>query len=333
MHTASYWDPAGDGQVRCGLCPHGCLIAERHAGLCGARRVIGGALWATGYGRLSALHSDPIEKKPLYHFHPGRAILSLGGWGCNFACRFCQNWQISQRIDRPAAETSPETLVDAARDQQSLGLAYTYNEPLINLEFVRDCAIAARAAGLANVLVTNGFVAEAPAAELLPLVDALNIDIKSMDDRFYRHLCRGSIAPVLRFARQAAAAGCHVEITTLLIPGLNDSAAQAGAVSAWVAAALGRRTPLHLSAYHPDYQMDLPATPPAVLARAGARCRQDLDYVYLGNVRTDDGQQTRCPGCGDVLIRRTGYRVDLAGLAGRACRGCGRPFDGVLPAA
>ncbi|MBU0716570.1 MAG: AmmeMemoRadiSam system radical SAM enzyme [Verrucomicrobia bacterium] len=330
MKSALFWRTTEAGKVQCELCPHHCVIAEKKTGLCGIRRVVDGGLMATGYGLISSLHNDPIEKKPLFHFHPGSAIFSIGGWGCNFACRFCQNWQISQAVNTQAQLFRPDEVVQAARDQNSPGIAYTYNEPLINYEFIQDCAQLARAAGLFNVLVTNGFVEEKPAAELLPLIDALNIDIKSMDASFYKQQCRGALAPVLRFARQAVAFGNHVEITNLLIPGLNDGEEQVGQVSAWMAANLGPLTPLHLSAYHPEYKMDLPSTPAAVLERAFARCKRDLAYVYMGNVMTSAGQNTFCPQCAQELIVRQGYATRIVGIVNHACRQCGRPADVVM---
>ncbi len=324
MRPALFWHPAAAGKIQCELCPQHCLIADRQAGRCGVRAAAGGELQARGYGLLSAVHNDPIEKKPLYHFHPGSMIYSVGGWGCNFACAFCQNWTISQQVDCTSRIIPPEELVQAARREQSVGLAYTYNEPLINIEYVADCAKLARAAGLVNVLVTNGYIEEQPAAWILPLVDALNIDLKSMDDDFYRKQCRGSLAPVLRFSRQAVAAGCHVEITNLLIPGLNDAEDQVGRLARWILENLGKSVPLHLSAYHPEYRMSRPATPVAVLERAWAQCRRDLNYVYLGNVLTGAGQDTLCPQCGAVLISRRGYATRMAGMTAGACAQCGR---------
>lgn len=327
MKRAEYGKRLEDGRVRCGLCPHGCALAEGQTGRCGVRRAAGGVLEAAGYGRLSAAHLDPIEKKPLYHVHPGCRLYSIGLWGCNLSCRFCQNWQISQQADLSAPAVQPATVVAEARAQGAAGIAYTYNEPLVHFEFVRDCAAQARRAGLLNVLVTNGFVEEAPAAALLPLTDALNLDIKSLDESFYARQCGGALAPVLRFARQAAGAGRRLEITNLLIPGLNDSPEQVGRLAAWVAEHLGRRTPLHLSAYHPDYRMDLPSTSAAGLERAWTRARQDLDYVYVGNLPAAYGQDTRCPGCGETLVERRGYAARRTGLRGRACARCGRPAD------
>lgn len=327
MQTALFWHKTAEGKIQCELCPHHCLLGDKQTGRCGIRQAQGGELQARGYGLISSIHNDPIEKKPLYHFRPGRMIFSVGGWGCNLACQFCQNWSISQEVDTAAQVVAPGRLVQTARDEKSIGIAYTYNEPLINLEYVQDCARLARQAGLVNVLVTNGYVEEKPAAGLLTLVDALNIDIKSMEDSFYKKVCRGTLEPVLHFSRQAVAAGCHVEITNLLIPSLNDSAEQVGRLAGWMAENLGKQVPLHLSAYHPDYRLNLPPTPLAVLKRAWDRCRQELDYVYMGNVASPIGQQTACPKCGHVLIRRHGYQTDIVGITNNACVKCGRPAD------
>lgn len=330
MNPAKFWHQTAGGAIQCELCPHHCVLRDQQAGRCRIRTAADGTLHARGYGLLSGLHNDPIEKKPLYHFHPGSEIFSLGGWGCNLACGFCQNWTISQQVDLKARTYTPDTVVRSARAEQSIGIAYTYNEPLINIEFVHDCAGLARAAGLVNVLVTNGYIEEQPAAWLLPLIDALNIDIKSMEESFYTEQCRGALVPVLRFARQAVAAGCHVEVTNLLIPGLNDAEEQAGSLSRWIRDTLGKSVPLHLSAYRPEYKMTLPPTPVSVLKRAYARCRRDLDYVYMGNVSTEEGQNTLCPQCGAVWIKRHGYETRVTGLKGHACAHCGRTAEGVV---
>lgn len=353
MKTAKFWHKTDKNLVHCDLCPHGCTIAEGKTGLCRVRSVRDGELKAIGYGLLSSVAMDPIEKKPLYHFHPGSGILSVGGWGCNFACVFCQNWTISQQIAERSQAYSPEDIVaqasayagdtstDSARHGgsspvarlprgsvgASIGIAYTYNEPLINLEFVQECAIQARASGLVNVLVTNGYIQPEPAAELLNVIDGLNIDIKSMDDAFYRKQCHGNLGPVLAFARQARDSGCHVEVTNLLIPTLNDSRELLEKLAGWVRENLGETTPLHLSAYRPQYKLNIPSTSSAVLERAYEICKQELLYVYLGNVLTETGQDTLCPQCGSVIISRRGYMTKVQGLAGGTCRKCGRQTD------
>ncbi len=284
---------------------------------------------AERYGAVSSAHVDPIEKKPLHHFLPGAAIFSVGGWGCNFACEFCQNWTLSQQVGEGDACT-PEQIVAYGRDAGSIGIAYTYNEPVVGFEFVLDCARLAKAAGLKNVLVTNGYLNPEPAAELLPWLDAANIDIKSMSDAFYRRYCRGSLQPVLDFAVQARRAGCHVEVTNLVIPGLNDAEAGFGQLAAWLAANLGKTTPLHLSAYYPRHKMRIPPTPDTALRAAHEICRRHLEYVYVGNARVDVGQDTVCPGCGATWVTRRGYAVRVVGIRNGGCVRCQRPVDLVL---
>ena len=329
LKRAEYWAVQPDGRVGCQLCPHHCQLKEGQTGLCRVRTVHGGVLRAMGYGLISSAHVDPIEKKPLYHFHPGAPIFSVGGWGCNFACVFCQNWTISQRLE-PGPRRAPEAIVEQARASGCALVAYTYNEPLVGFEFVRDCARLAHAAGLKNVLVTNGYVEPAPAAELLPLTAALNVDIKSIEEEFYHRQCRGTLAPVLQFCRQALAAGCHVELTNLVIPTLNDRLEQIERLAEWIAANLGPRVPLHLSAYRPEYKAEQPPTPPDTLLQALARCRNHLAYVYVGNVWAAEGQDTRCPACGHELVTRAGYRTALRGLRDGACAKCGQHADFVL---
>jgi pyruvate formate lyase activating enzyme len=327
MHEANYWHVLENGRIECELCPHHCRIAGSQTGICGIRRAGENKLFAAGYGLLSSIHNDPIEKKPLYHFYPGSNILSIGGWGCNFKCVFCQNWTISQQVKFGSQTVLPEEIIAGARAEKSIGIAYTYNEPLINIEFVSECARLARAAGLLNVLVTNGYLERKPAEDILPFIDALNIDIKSMEEAFYKKQCSGSLAPVLEFSKQAVSAGCHVEITNLIIPGLNDREAQVQKLAEWIRANLGEKTPLHLSAYHPEYKLDLPPTPPEILENARQLCSKMLPYVYIGNVFSSSGQNTLCPGCGAELIIRQGYRTRIAGLKDKKCVKCGRMAD------
>jgi pyruvate formate lyase activating enzyme len=286
-----------------------------------------GNLHALGYGLISSAGLDPIEKKPLHHFHPGESIFSIGGWGCNLACEFCQNWTISQQFAAGSDSYTPEQIVRKASSVGSIGIAYTYNEPLIGFEFVYDCALLARKAGLVNVLVTNGFVRNEPAAELISLIDAMNIDIKSMDDNFYRTRCHATLQPVLDFAQQAVSGSVHVEITNLVIPGLNDDMNTIGALARWMREHLGESVPLHISAYHPQYKLSIPSTPSATLERAYEVARKELLYVYLGNTMVRTGQNTLCPRCGHVLIERMGYSTVVRGLKKAACERCGRPLE------
>lgn len=325
--AAEYWQALPNGKIQCGLCPHRCMISEGHFGRCRVRGVFDGALRAVGYGILSSVHVDPVEKKPLYHFYPGSPIFSVGGWGCNFGCVFCQNWTISQDFHAAQTRMTPEQIVEAMKREQCSLMAYTYNEPLVGFEFVRDCSRLVRAAGGKNVLVTNGYCEPAPAAELLPMIDALNVDIKSMDESFYREQCKGGLAPVLALCKQARQAGCHLEITNLVIPGLNDSEAGFKRLAEWIRDELGPATPLHLSAYHPDYRMQIPATPAATLMKGYEISRQALMYVYMGNLITRHGQDTVCPSCGKTMIQRIGYETRVVGVRHGQCTSCGGKAD------
>ena len=324
---AAFQHKLRDGKIRCDLCPHHCVLADGESGLCKARVVRDGELLASCYGIISSAALDPVEKKPLYHFYPGRMIYSIGGWGCNFECSFCQNWTISQQVDREGRSYSPDRAVREAVRLKSIGIAYTYNEPLVGFEFVRDCAEEAKRAGLVNVLVTNGYVVEKPAAELIQFIDALNIDIKSMDDGFYRETCHGRLEPVLNFARQSSDAGCHVEITNLVIPGMNDETGNFEKLACWICDNLGRKTPLHLSAYRPEYKLRTGSTSTALLEKGHDICRRYLDYVYVGNVQTDTGQDTACPECSALLVKRRGYLTDVSGIENGKCTHCRRPAD------
>jgi pyruvate formate lyase activating enzyme len=324
--AAAWWHAEGDA-VRCDLCPHRCRIAEGRAGICGVRRNAGGTLRATTYGLVSAIAVDPVEKKPLFHFHPGKPILSIGQVGCNFRCAFCQNFHLVEG-NVPLRPVAIDDLLQAARAEGSVGLAYTYNEPTIGFEFVRDCGMAFREAGLANVLVTNGYVNPEPLAELLPLVDAMNIDIKSMDPGYYRRLCGGTLEPVLETIR-AASKATHVELTTLLVTGENDSDDDIRAVVDFVAG-VDPEIPLHFSRYFPMHRMTAPPTPPDRLESAFAIASKRLRYVYVGNIGLPGTSDTHCPHCGRIVVGREGYRTDATGLSGNRCGGCLAPLRFVI---
>lgn len=333
MKEAMYWNRLSDELIQCVLCPHRCRIREGRMGLCKSRGVVDGRLMAFGYGRISASHVDPMEKKPLFHFHPGRNVYSIGGWGCNFSCLFCQNAAISQQSPERSGNgfVSPDAVVEQAVKQGTGAIAYTYNEPLVNLEYVHDCAVAAREKGLLNVVVTNGYVNPEPAAYLLPVIDALNVDIKCIEEDFYARQCRGTLPPVLDFCVQARQAGCHVEITNLVIPNLNDQPDQITGLAVWIRDHLGDHTPLHLSAYRPEFKMKIPCTPRNIMEKAYAAAAAILPYVYLGNMLSDRGANTACQACKNVLIRRSGYTIQTGGLTGKGeCRQCGKAADIVL---
>lgn len=325
MIPAAWWRSLPEGKVACDLCPVGCTLKPGAVGPCGTRMNHDGVMRPLHYGELVSAGLDPIEKKPLYHFHPGRPILSVAAPGCNLHCRFCQNWTISQGDPPVTSTASPEQVVHQALDAGSVGIAYTYSEPLVWFEFVRDTARLARAQGLVNVVVTNGFLNPEPLAELLPWIDAANVDLKAMDDDFYRRVCQGRLQPVLDSIAAFHAAGVHLEVTNLIIPGHNDADEQIDRLAAFVAD-LDTDIPLHLSAYFPAWKMEAPPTPRATLERAFERASDRLPWVYLGNSSSKIGRDTVCPGCGETVIRRAGFQARLRLKEDGRCWCCDRPL-------
>ncbi|MDQ7798697.1 MAG: AmmeMemoRadiSam system radical SAM enzyme [Candidatus Edwardsbacteria bacterium] len=321
---AKYYKKTGGDVVQCLLCPHLCRIAPGKAGLCRVRRNSDGILEALSYGQVVALAMDPIEKKPLFHFHPGKQILSTGPNGCNLDCQFCQNWEISQQ-EVPTEYVEPQKLVDLAAKSNSIGLAYTYTEPFIWFEYLLDACRLAHEKGLVNVLVTNGTVNREPLEELLPLIDAMNIDLKSMDAGFYKKTCRGDLQTVLDTI-MTAHGGCHIELTNLVIPGLNDSDQNFDDLVNFVKS-VDPLVPLHLSRCFPQYKTKIEPTPESTLIRFYDRALADLKYVYLGNVSLPGKEDTLCPQCGKVLIERRGYRTAITGIKNKNCQNCGRKAD------
>ncbi|MEA4882623.1 MAG: AmmeMemoRadiSam system radical SAM enzyme [Clostridia bacterium] len=313
-----------ESKGECRLCPRGCRFREGSVGACRARAMVGGRIVSQNYGAVTSISIDPIEKKPLYHFMPGSGILSIGTYGCNLACEYCQNWEISQRAAR-SKQFTPEELTELALSvgEQSVGVAYTYSEPTVWYEFVYDCAALVHEAGLLNVLVTNGEINPDPLAELIPLIDAVNIDLKAFTEEYYRTVCGGSLKPVLDTIRCWHEAGCHVELTTLVAPGLNDSEQEMSELSSWVAE-LSPEIPLHISRYYPNYRMTAAATPVETLERCAKAARERLNYVYIGNADVLGGNDTVCPDCGELLIERRGYSHVVVHLAEAACPRCGR---------
>ncbi|MBN1837767.1 MAG: AmmeMemoRadiSam system radical SAM enzyme [Spirochaetales bacterium] len=323
-----YYESLEDKELRCGLCPHRCRIAAGHHGLCRVRYNQGGELVLPYYGKLTAISIDPIEKKPLYHFHPGQSILSVGFAGCSFRCPFCQNYRISQETTAPTETVSPEALVRIAERERSFGIAYTYSEPLVHLEYVLDTARLARERGLKNVLVSNGFVNPGPAEELLPLIDAANIDFKSADPEFYRREIGGDLEEVKRFLTQACGR-LSLEVTTLIIPTKNDTPEEMHTLAGFLAS-LSPDIPYHLSAYHPQYRYSIPPTPASTLRSLAKVAQEHLRYVYLGNLGGEQSD-TVCPGCGALLVARRGYAVTVRGVQDGRCAACGAdvPITGV----
>lgn len=328
MKEALYYERLEDGRVHCLLCPQDCRIAEGKKGFCKVRVNIGGTLYSEIYNRAMARAMDPIEKKPLYHFHPGTSIYSLGTRGCNQSCDFCQNWHMLQS-DALTGEITAQDAVDAAVRAGSIGIAYTYNEPTIWYEFVLECSQLSRERGLANVLVSNGSVNPAPFSRLAPFVDAMNIDVKSMDPEFYRKICGSKLEPVLSTCWAAVEAGILLEITNLIIPTLNDSDDHFNRLVDFVAG-LGPQVPLHFSAYFPSHKMTIEPTPLEALLRAREIASRKLYYVYLGNVVISDGSHTHCPQCGNLLVARRGYGTTIKGIRDGKCDNCGREVDMVL---
>ncbi|MFH1687838.1 MAG: AmmeMemoRadiSam system radical SAM enzyme [bacterium] len=320
-HKAAFWEALDNAKVICRLCPNECQLNPGQRGLCNNRYNEVGELVTENYGEAVSLALDPIEKKPLYHFCPTSVILSTGPNGCNLACRNCQNWSISQEVVRTTAVT-PERLVELAGQRGSIGVAFTYTEPLIWYEYIMDVAPRLQARGLKTVLVSNGYINSEPLATLLPFIDAANIDLKSLDDEFYRKICNGRVAPVLQTIRALYEAGIHLEVTTLLIPGLNDSENQIQALTDFLAS-VSAFLPFHLSAYHPSYKMDAPPTSAETLLRAKAIAQKKLKYVYIGNVAIPGASNTVCPECGRVLIERRGFSTEIVGLEGADCLACG----------
>lgn len=319
MHEALYYETLEAKRVHCLLCPQNCSIAEDKRGICRGRYNQEGKLYTEFYGQTIALNNDPIEKKPLYHFYPGQYILSIGANGCNLKCQFCQNWGISQKPSATQA-LSPQAAVDLALHYQSLGIAYTYTEPFIWYEYVLDTAKLIRAAGMKNVLVTNGFVNEKPLRQLLPYIDAMNIDLKSFRDEFYHHYCGGKLEPVLNTIKIAQSL-CHVELTNLIVTDLNDSPEELQDLIDWIAK-VNPEIPLHFSRYFPNYKLNNPPTPLSTLHIAYRMAKTKLKYVYLGNVAEEETNCTYCSHCQKRVIRRDGYQVIEQLVRDQSCPAC-----------
>jgi pyruvate formate lyase activating enzyme len=330
---ASWYRKLDEDRVECELCPQKCTVADAERGTCGVRENRRGTYVTLVHSLACSVHADPIEKKPLFHVMPGERALSYATAGCNVECKFCQNWEISQF--RPeqvrSAYLPPEALVDAAKRSGSKLTAATYSEPVVFWEYVRDAAMAAKKAGLAPVVVSNGYIQPKPLKEVLPLLRAVKIDLKSFRDEFYRDQLRAELKPVLTSLEIIREAGVWLEIVVLLIPTLNDSAAEVRDLSRWVKTNLGADVPVHFTRFHPTYRLtNLPPTPVATLERAWNTARaQGLNHVYVGNVPGHPGENTVCPGCGEIAIRRVGYRIIENRVADGVCPDCSREIPGV----
>jgi len=325
-HPTIWWSRLEDGRIRCDVCPRACALHEGQAGLCFVRRRADDRIVLTTYGRSSGFCVDPIDKKPLNHFLPGTSVLSFGTAGCNLACRFCQNWDISKsrEVDTLADAAAPEAIAEAAQRLGCRSVAFTYNDPVIFMEYAMDVADACRERGIRAVAVTAGYMNPGPRAEFYRHMDAANVDLKAFTDEFYRRVCAGRLAPET---------SVWLEITNLMIPGLNDAPGETEAMSRWIVERLGPDVPVHFTAFHPDRKLrDRPPTPPATLVRAREiALAAGIRYAYTGNVHDPAGQSARCHRCGAVLIGRDWYELGAWRLdADGRCAACGERCAGVF---
>jgi pyruvate formate lyase activating enzyme len=337
MKEALWWRTESDDKILCTLCPRFCRIGEGQAGFCYIRKNVGGKLYSLGYGTSTGFAIDPVEKKPLNHFLPGSKILSFGTAGCNLGCRFCQNWSISKaKLDESRSlGATPEQVVQLARERSVPSIAFTYNDPVIWGEFVKDASRCARERGLNTVMVTAGYVTPAVRPEIFRYINAANVDLKAFSERFYHKVTFSHLAPVLDTLRWLKhETEIWLEITNLLIPGENDDPDETRRLCAWVLKTLGENVPLHFTAFHPDFKMmDRTRTPAATLKRARhIALTMGLKFVYVGNVADVEGQTTYCPACGGILIRRAWHDILEYRLQGNACP-CGHRIPGYFPPA
>lgn len=335
LHRAEFWEQLSAKRVRCNLCRFHCQIADGRRGRCGVRENQGGVLYSLVYGKTISENVDPIEKKPLYHFHPGSSSLSIATVGCNFSCLHCQNYQISQwpheRSSVPGTTLTPDEVVRHAARSGSASIAYTYTEPTIFFEYAYDTAVAARAAGVKNVFVTNGYTSSQALEHIAPYLDAANVDLKGFDDASYRNVTGASLSGVLECLADYRRLGIWLEVTTLVIPGHNDSEEELRKIATFLCTRLGADVPWHLSAFYPTYKMqDRPPTPLRTLTRAKEMAHEvGLHYVYLGNVHTPGAGDTICPGCGRAVILRRGLQCVDIHMEGRHCAFCRFEIAGV----
>ncbi|MDY0039328.1 MAG: AmmeMemoRadiSam system radical SAM enzyme [Desulforhabdus sp.] len=333
MHEAICYEKREEGKVHCFLCAQHCLIKADERGKCGVRENRGGTLWSLVYGKLIAQHIDPIEKKPLYHFYPGTRSYSIATAGCNFRCLFCQNADISQSPREyktiQGHYVPAETVVEEARQSGCATIAYTYTEPTIFMEYAVDVAKLAHRAGIKNVFVSNGFMTEESLKIISPYLDAANVDLKAFNDSFYAEECGARLKPVLKTLERMKKAGIWLEVTTLLIPGLNDDTAELRQLTRFLVE-LGADIPWHVSRFHPTYKLtDRSPTPVSTLHKARqVGLEAGLRYVYTGNIPGDEGENTFCHECGSLLIRRMGFSMRKEGLERSSCRKCGALLAG-----
>lgn len=332
-HEASYYVKLDDKQVNCVLCPRRCIIPDTKRGFCGVRENKGGILCSLVYGKPCSLHIDPIEKKPLFHFLPGSNAFSIATVGCNLRCKFCQNWQISQARpeDVESLNLTPQQVVEKAIQSGAPVIAYTYTEPTIYYEYMFDIAKLAKAAGIKNVMHSAGYILEEPLRKLCPYLDAANIDLKGFNNKFYSELTLGSVDDVLRTLKILREEGVWLEVTILLLPGLNDGPQEIKKMCEWIRDNLGPQTPVHFSRFWPIYKLaNLSPTPLETLEMARSiALKTGLKYVYIGNVGSTEAEDTYCPRCGKKVIERSGYVVTAINIVNGKCKFCGEPIEGV----
>lgn len=330
---AGYYRKRPDRSVQCDLCPRQCLVEPGKRGACDVRANQDGVFYSLVYGRIAAMHNDPIEKKPFFHFLPGSSALSIATVGCNFDCKFCQNWDLSQQRPEEAdtAETPPEDVVRSAVKWGCRSIAYTYNEPVVFAEFVRDTASAGKRQGIRSVVVSNGFIRKPPLADLAKSIDGYKVDLKAFDDAFYRDVVGGRLQPVLDTLVNLKSLGLWTEIVYLLVPTLNDDPVQLREMVSWVARELGPDVPLHFSRFYPQYKLkNLPPTPVQTLDRAWNLAKdKGMHFAYMGNVPGHPGENTVCPVCQKIVIRRIGFQTIENHIRAGACGFCGRTMPGV----
>jgi len=317
VKEAMFYTKLEGNKVQCKLCPHECIIEEGKLGNCRVRANQSGQLISENYGKISGFHSDPIEKKPLYHYYPGKSILSIGSVGCNLHCKFCQNHEIAQTSVKGInlRELSPDSIVnDAMRIKNNLGIAYTYNEPLVYYEFMRDTALLSKQYGLKNVMVTNGFFMPEPLERMFHFIDAFSVDLKAFTEAFYKKVTLSGLKPVKDSLKSIARSGIFFEITNLIVPGLNDNPDDFTEMMKWISEELGENTVLHLSRYFPRYKLSVPPTSSEKIKELYDIAANYLNYVYIGNLTTNTGKNTYCPKCKSLVIERDGYFVNKTGM-------------------
>jgi len=331
---AKYYKKLEGGGIECGICPRHCRVTDLERGYCGTRENRADTYYTLIYGLPCALNIDPIEKKPLYHYYPGTKALSLATAGCNVNCKFCQNWEISQ--SRPEQtdnlDISPKAMIDIAEKRKVPHIAYTYSEPVIFYEYMSDIARLGHEKGVKSVMITGGYIEKEPLAELMPHLDAIKVDLKSIREDYYRDIVGGELKPVLDALIQIKEAGMWLELVYLVVPTLNDTEAEFTELAGWIKTYLGPDVPLHFSRFYPQYLLkNLPPTPTKTLEKAYEICRAEgLNYVYLGNLPGHRAESTYCPGCGQVLIERRGYRIYRYDLDGNRCKNCNREIPGLF---